>query len=145
MSSKNSISFFKDMKRRSTINSNKIKSSKERLSSISLMESTLRKSAQKSFSDIDFDTLPSEQKLEVSFHNLNKWIFFKILEACLRYDPESRSTVTVRKIMNLTKNIKFFQEISQKYGEKVCMQCCKYIRKEFYPQDHILFNQGSIT
>jgi len=44
--------------------------------------------------------------------------------------------------MNLTKNIKFFQEITQKYGEKVFYQCCKYMRKENYKQDEVLFSQG---
>ena len=42
--------------------------------------------------------------------------------------------------MKLTKDIRFFQEISSKHGEKVHLKCCKYMLKEKFQQDQIEMN-----
>jgi len=67
MNSPNSILFFKEMKRRSTITSAKLKSSEERMSSNarnSEIASSLKSSKSKA-GDVDLENLPSDQKLEV--------------------------------------------------------------------------------
>ena len=64
------------------------------------------------------------------------------MEYSLKYEPELRTNNTINKIMNLTKNIQFFAEISHKYGEKVHYDCCRYMIKEKYEVNSTVFNQG---
>lgn len=67
-----------------------------------------------------------------------------MLENLLQKDPDFRNMLVVEKIMKLTKEVRFFKEISEKYGDKIHLRCCKFMKKEFFSKGMTLFNQGDV-
>jgi len=61
----------------------------------------------------------------------------------LKKPSEKRSKTDIKLLVECTKHIKFFIDITLENGQQTHEKCCKYMRYESFSQDSIVFEIGS--